>query len=295
MWNLLGFKGKNWRDALRFLVEGTTVSGRHLPGLDIPRRYAAAVNRFVGDTVFWCPIARTAKLYRIPRTPPRWHSHADLRVTEGCGFPVASPVRPKPANAVGGRGVGVVGGQTICGLRFLDELAADPRVAFWPFDGLSVSEERYGSRHVAVEIYPSGLRPRKVVQTDTNDALYSCAWVQEQDRLGMLASWLDVTHLKPGIRNTVLVEGWIVGATQIRSTFVDSIELKPTEPVLTRSSGECHCCLRGAPFTLPRRCPECGHRFQRGWIGIDAHWKSRHSRVLPYDRFWSGLCAGHRR
>jgi len=34
-------------------------------------------------------------------------------------------------------------------------------------------------------------------------------------------------------------------------------------------------------------CPECGHRFQgNGWDGIDAHWKSQHESVMPYEEAW---------
>ena len=32
-------------------------------------------------------------------------------------------------------------------------------------------------------------------------------------------------------------------------------------------------------------CPECGHRFQGlGWEGIDAHWRSKHENVMPYEK-----------
>lgn len=34
-------------------------------------------------------------------------------------------------------------------------------------------------------------------------------------------------------------------------------------------------------------CPECGHVFQgNGWDGIDAHWRSKHERVMPYVEAW---------
>lgn len=37
----------------------------------------------------------------------------------------------------------------------------------------------------------------------------------------------------------------------------------------------------------PHRCPECGHPFQgSGWNGIDAHWKSRHEMIMPYQQAW---------
>ena len=34
-------------------------------------------------------------------------------------------------------------------------------------------------------------------------------------------------------------------------------------------------------------CPECDHVFQGdGWVGIDAHWKSKHEHVMPYAEAW---------
>jgi len=27
---------------------------------------------------------------------------------------------------------------------------------------------------------------------------------------------------------------------------------------------------------------------------VDAHWRARHEGILPYDRFWKGLCREHR-
>jgi hypothetical protein len=31
-----------------------------------------------------------------------------------------------------------------------------------------------------------------------------------------------------------------------------------------------------------------------GWDGIDGHWRSKHAKVMPYERFWASLCASHR-
>jgi len=40
-------------------------------------------------------------------------------------------------------------------------------------------------------------------------------------------------------------------------------------------------------------CPECGHLFNgTGWGGIDAHWKARHSEVMPYEEAWPLIRAG---
>jgi hypothetical protein len=36
-----------------------------------------------------------------------------------------------------------------------------------------------------------------------------------------------------------------------------------------------------------KRCPECGHAFRgNGWDGIDAHWRARHERTMPYEEAW---------
>jgi hypothetical protein len=33
-----------------------------------------------------------------------------------------------------------------------------------------------------------------------------------------------------------------------------------------------------------RQCPECGHEFQgSGFGGLDAHWRARHSNIMPYE------------
>lgn len=42
-----------------------------------------------------------------------------------------------------------------------------------------------------------------------------------------------------------------------------------------------------------KKCPECGHVFQgKGWGGIDAHWKSKHEHIMPYEKAWPLLCSG---
>ena len=48
---------------------------------------------------------------------------------------------------------------------------------------------------------------------------------------------------------------------------------------------------QGAP--IRKLCPECGHRFRgNGWDGIDAHWRSRHEGVLPYEFAWPLIQSG---
>lgn len=40
-------------------------------------------------------------------------------------------------------------------------------------------------------------------------------------------------------------------------------------------------------------CPECGHAFKgNGWDGIDAHWRSKHESVMPYEKAWPLLSSG---
>lgn len=39
-------------------------------------------------------------------------------------------------------------------------------------------------------------------------------------------------------------------------------------------------------------CPECGQEFRGTWGGIDAHWKSRHDHIMPYEEAWPLLRAG---
>lgn len=40
-------------------------------------------------------------------------------------------------------------------------------------------------------------------------------------------------------------------------------------------------------------CPECGHVFKgNGWDGIDAHWRSKHEDVMPYEEAWPLLRDG---
>jgi hypothetical protein len=44
---------------------------------------------------------------------------------------------------------------------------------------------------------------------------------------------------------------------------------------------------------LHKACPECGHRFQgKGWDGIDAHWRSAHKDLLPYELAWPLIRTG---
>lgn len=47
------------------------------------------------------------------------------------------------------------------------------------------------------------------------------------------------------------------------------------------------------PHEGKKVCPECGHVFQgNGWDGIDAHWRSKHEDVMPYEEAWPLLRDG---
>lgn len=40
-------------------------------------------------------------------------------------------------------------------------------------------------------------------------------------------------------------------------------------------------------------CPECRHVFQgNGWDGIDAHWRSKHEDIMPYEEAWPLIRSG---
>ena len=42
-----------------------------------------------------------------------------------------------------------------------------------------------------------------------------------------------------------------------------------------------------------KACPECGHVFQgNGWDGVDAHWRSKHEDIMPYEDAWPLLRDG---
>jgi len=56
----------------------------------------------------------------------------------------------------------------------------------------------------------------------------------------------------------------------------------------------CRCCEKKVPILDSKICPECGHVFQgNGWDGIDAHWRSKHEHIMPYEEFWQSLCVDH--
>jgi hypothetical protein len=45
--------------------------------------------------------------------------------------------------------------------------------------------------------------------------------------------------------------------------------------------------------TVPNICPECGHQFKgNGFDGIDAHWRAKHERIMPYPEAWPLIRSG---
>jgi len=51
--------------------------------------------------------------------------------------------------------------------------------------------------------------------------------------------------------------------------------------------------LRTLAAPQKKVCPECGRVFKgNGWDGIDAHWRSKHEDVMPYEEAWPLLRDG---
>ncbi len=208
LWALAGLQGTSWREAVRSLKQGN--AGFRRPPLDIPSRFCRSFNAFAGQGAFWSPLKGRAAQYGIPTAHLDVPDEQRFRLTETV-LPFHGRHRPKPADAVGGMGEGIVGGQSICGLGHMADLLDLPGVAWWPFDGLSIAEKTYVGKHVGVEIYPSALRPASVPQTDDNDAYHSCLYVRDVDLSGRLRQLLDLSSLAPPNAARVLSEGWIIG------------------------------------------------------------------------------------
>lgn len=195
-----------WRDGVRRLAQGHGA----LPPLDVPSVYCAAFNAAVGQDAFWSPLPHVCRKYGLSTVRPNQPRQERFRLTE-IALPSEGRAQPKPADGVGGRGEGIVGGQTICGLRQIARMLDWPDLAWWPFDGLDIGHAAYEGKHVAIEIYPSALRPAHIPQTDDNDARHSCLYAQEADRHSKLKSLLNLSALAPHHAARVRCEGWIVG------------------------------------------------------------------------------------
>jgi hypothetical protein len=211
LWRKAGLSGVSWREGILTLERGNANSG--LPPLDIPGRYCKLFNDFCNETIFWSPIKGNAQRYGIQSIRPSFRDDEIYRLTERVD-PIQGSSSPKPANAVGGMGEGVVGGQTICGMKLIANQLADQSIAWWPFEALDICDPVFDRKHVGVEIYPSALRPVHVPQTDDNDAFHSCQYVQHADQNdGRLARMLDLSPHQVH-RQQLMKEGWIVGMNQ---------------------------------------------------------------------------------
>lgn len=199
----LGLPSDDWRRGLAAFFGGAR-------GEAARAGRAGACARLVNDDLdargrapyFW---SATKPAYGLPGTSPRGSDPALYRLTErGCACALSR---------VGDNGS--VGGQTLVGLpRVLVLLEWASRdavpVAVWPFDGLRL--EAYALRqHVALEAYPTLVRPAGVKQSDLADALAVVCWLQQRDRAGALAAELDLGALSPADRRRVAFEGWIAG------------------------------------------------------------------------------------
>lgn len=99
---------------------------------------------------------------------------------------------------------------THAGLPWLDYLRrAGDRAHFWPFDGFEVP----AGRSVVAEVRPARLRHR--YQQDglnrwEQEAYSICAWLQERDRLDLLAPYFR-PPLAEAEQERARLEGWILG------------------------------------------------------------------------------------
>lgn len=210
----------DWRSSLQRLLEGDESSG--LPRLDIPRRYCRLFNEFSQQASFWTPFHGVANAYGVSIARPRESIQERFRLTE-LVKPIQGEARPKPADAVGGTGEGVVGGQTICGLRQIGRMLHRKDIAWWPFDGLDMNLPPYVGKHVGVEIYPSAIR-QGPMQSDDHDASETCLAVRAVDTSGRLGSLLRLNIESEEVKQRILIEGWIVGMdpSDIRNALVRS-------------------------------------------------------------------------
>ena len=107
---------------------------------------------------------------------------------------------------------GVVATSTHAGIPWLNCLRNNlrGRVHFWPFDGLAPVP----GKHVVAEVYPRLFRPcydRPPGLTDDQyDAWVVCSWLRDTDRANQLGRYFAPVLL-PNERNTVRIEGWMLG------------------------------------------------------------------------------------
>jgi len=209
----IGLSEADWRSSLGSFLDGAYHPDA--PPVVSPEQFGRELNRWLSNRgrlpYFWS--ATKATKYGIPRTDPRASGSEAWRLTDRCKN-VSGRGSPMPFNRLGDPGT--VGGQSLFGMRKLREVMTackqvDVRLRFWPFDGLDLSGPEYADAHVALEPYPSALRPPDVPQTDANDALHSARTVQHEDLNGNLGDLCDLSRLSLSQIDTVKFEGWIFG------------------------------------------------------------------------------------
>ncbi|HVR95114.1 MAG TPA: hypothetical protein VMW27_00765 [Thermoanaerobaculia bacterium] len=99
---------------------------------------------------------------------------------------------------------------THAGLPWIDYLRrAGDRVHVWPFDGFDVPR----GRSVLAEVRPARLTnryPKDGLSKIEQDAYSICAWLQERDRLDLLAPYFKPALSGPE-QERARLEGWILG------------------------------------------------------------------------------------
>ncbi|WP_417735654.1 hypothetical protein [Rosistilla oblonga] len=259
-----GIDETDWRPAIQKLSEGDNRSG--LPALDIPSRYCRLFNQFSEQDSFWTPFHDKAITYGISSTRPADSLQTRFRLTE-LVRPLRGTSKPKPADTTGGIGEGIVGGQTICGLRQIATMLHRTDIAWWPFDGLDVNSPAYHGKHVGVEIYPSAVREGPQL-SDDHDASETCLAVRAADKSGKLEELMQLSTTRQASLR-VLKEGWILGMDPHDiENAMERTEMPNTRPgrrrrtnsMAERSYREFPCPIEGCP-----------HVFQGSRGGWDPH------------------------
>lgn len=254
----------DWRTSIKTLTNGS--QNGEMPPFDIPKRYCHLFNRFTGHESFWTPFKRVASSYGITTQKPEDPIQDRFRLTE-LVRPLKGAARPKPADAVGGTGEGIVGGQTICGLRQLAKMLHRSDIAWWPFDGLDILSAAYIGKHVGVEIYPSAVRPGQQ-QSDEHDATETCLAVNAADEQGHLEKLMRL-NIPIEFQNQVLREGWIIG---MDAADLENGYLCRNEKSKERSrGGSGKVAAADASPTYPCPIEDCNHVFHGSRGGWDPH------------------------
>ena len=94
--------------------------------------------------------------------------------------------------------------------------------------------------------------------------------------------------LSPPERTLAEVGGWIHGVASANTcSMAANTQRQAASTIVPRPT------TAGSGPT--KACPECGRMFGGGtWGGIDAHWKARHSEIMPYLEAWPIIKAGRK-